>query len=107
MVDASLSTARERALAALAEIEHAAGRAVRFFDGEFGVPEHVDLGDAWLFNWNSAAYVEGGSPFDQLTMGPIVVPNDGGDVAVLGTAGSTEERVEQWRSDRLRSAGER
>lgn len=94
--------ARTLAARTLAAAQATAGRPLRFFAGEFGVPEHVDLGDAWLFNWNSVSYIESGSPFEQVLMGPIVVPKDGGEVVLLGTAGTTEERVEHWRRARSR-----
>ncbi|KQW08041.1 hypothetical protein ASC66_03595 [Leifsonia sp. Root4] len=99
-ISADTVDARARAVDELSKMEATAGRPLRFFAGEFGVPECVDLGDAWLFNWNSVAYIEGGSPFDQVLMGPIVVPKDGGEVVLLGTAGTTEERVEHWRRAR-------
>lgn len=98
----SLIDARALAIDALSNLEVTTARPVRLYSGEFGVPEHVDLGDAWLFNWNSVEHIRSGSPFDQILMGPLLVPKDGGDVVFLGTAGSTEERVEQWRRSRPR-----
>lgn len=96
------SAARGKALEMLQQVEAEAGVAVAFFSGEFGVPEHEDRADVWLFNWNSVEYIRSGDFFDQLLAGPIAVPKDGGEAFFLGTALPVDEDLERWRKFRAR-----
>ncbi|MFD1715381.1 YrhB domain-containing protein [Amnibacterium flavum] len=93
----SLDEARTHAAALLAQVVARNGVEVAFFAGQFGVPEHEDHGDVWVFNWQSVGYLRTGDARDQLLIGPIVVPKDDRPAVHLGTADTTEDEVERWR----------
>ncbi len=77
--------ARARAEQILVELEAKLGRPLAVWDGEFGRIGIEDHGDVWVVAWNSAAYLESGSIFDQVLSGPIVIPKDGSEYFILGT----------------------
>lgn len=77
--------ARARAAELLVELEAKAGRPLALWDGQFGRAGIEDHGDVWTVAWNSVAYLESGSIFDQVLSGPIAVPKDGGELFLLGT----------------------
>lgn len=94
----SASDARLAAGKTLEQLTAATGKDLTFFSGQFDVPESEDHGDAWVFNWNSAKYLQSWDPRDQVLAGPIAVPKDGGQPFLLGTSGTTEEELDRWRA---------
>lgn len=96
----SAAEARQRAEELLAELEVKAGRPLAIWDGQFGRAGIEDHGDVWTVAWNSVAYLDSGSVFDQVLSGPIAVPKDGGEPFVLGTwSSSIDEMLERRRSE--------
>ncbi|BDI21458.1 YrhB domain-containing protein [Herbiconiux sp. L3-i23] len=90
--------ARAEAAAILAQLSERQGVALAFYAGQHGVPESEDHIDVWVFNWNSATYQRTGNIRNQILMGPIAVPKDDRPAVILGTAGTTAEELDRWRS---------
>ncbi|MEV6097415.1 YrhB domain-containing protein [Nocardia sp. NPDC051981] len=55
-----------------------------------------DLGDCWSFAWDSVDYVATGNWMKSLVVGPIVIPKNGSEVFVLGSA-EPDEEMKRWR----------
>lgn len=92
--------ARERAEQLLVEIEARVGLPLALWDGQFGRECVEDHGEVWTVAWNSVAYLESGSIFDQILSGPIVVPKDGSELFLLGTwSASIDEMLEARRAE--------
>lgn len=89
--------ARTTARAILADLATQLGAPLAIFDGQFGVEGIRDEEDAWLINWNAERYLETGDIFDQVLAGPIVVPKDGREPFILGTADPVDAQLERWR----------
>lgn len=90
--------ARAAARSILNDLTARMGARLAIFDGQFGVEGLLDKGDAWLVNWNAERYLETGDIFDQVLAGPIVVPKDGREAFLLGTAEPVDTQSEHWRS---------
>jgi hypothetical protein len=84
----------------LVELEAKVGRPLALWEGQFGRVGVEDHGDVWTVAWNSVAYLESGSIFDQALSGPIVVPKDGSEPFLLGTwSRSIDEMLEARRAE--------
>jgi hypothetical protein len=84
----------------LVELEAKVGRPLALWDGQFGRVGIEDHGDVWTVAWNSVAYLESGSIFDQALSGPIAVPKDGSELFLLGTwSRSIDEMLEARRAE--------
>lgn len=91
--------ARARAEQILVELAATLGRPLALWDGQFSRVGVEDHGDVWTVAWNSVAYLESGSIFDQVLSGPIVIPKDGSDYFILGTeSASTVELLDRRRT---------
>lgn len=93
--------ARARAADFLVELEEKAGRPLALWDGQFDRVGLEDHGDVWTVAWNSVAYLESGSVFDQLLSGPIAVPKDGSEVFLLGTWSTSIDEMLAARRDEV------
>jgi hypothetical protein len=88
--------ARARAEQILVELTAKLGKPVAVWDGQLGRAGIEDHGEVWAVAWNSVAYLESGSIFDQVLSGPIVIPKDGSDYFILGTeSASTAELLDR------------
>jgi hypothetical protein len=96
MIDAG--QARTVAETALEGLERDLGTPLAVWDGQFGVQPVTDHGDVWVVMWNSVEYLSTGDFMKQQLAGPIVVPKDGRDWFVLGTALPLTEQLAQWRA---------
>ncbi len=93
----SAEEARTTAEKVLEKLGADSGRPLAIFDGQFGLAGVEDYGDVWVVNWNSVEFLATGNQRRQVLSGPIVVPKDGSEWFVLGTAGSTEHQLARWR----------
>jgi hypothetical protein len=88
----TLEAARESAESALASMR---GEIELAFGGD---PFESDW--AWVFPWNSRAYCETGDFASMLIgAGPIVVPRDGGEIWVMGSAAAPEVQLDAWEAE--------
>lgn len=98
MIDAA--QARTVAEGVLRDLERDLGTPLAVWDGQFGVQAVTDHDDVWVVMWNSVEYLATGDFMKQQLAGPIVVPKDGRDSFVLGTALPLAEQLGQWRDSR-------
>ena len=93
MID--IDEARRRADEALRSLQEDSGASLRWFDGVMGVETLRETKDAWLFYFNSDEYLRTEDVFRQFLSGPIVVPKNGDEAWVMGTALPEGEQLRQ------------
>ncbi len=88
-----LDGARRVADVVLARLAAETGAGLAYFDGVFGVPTAREASGAFVFRFNTVRYMTSGDVFDQVLLGPIVVPKDGSGPWVMGSALSEDEQL--------------
>lgn len=89
--------ARAVAESALVELERDLSVPLAIWEGDPAVEPVSDHGDVWVVMWNSVEYLATKDFAKQQLVGPIVVPKDGREWFVLGTARPVELELEAWR----------
>jgi Immunity protein 35 len=89
------TSARERAREVLDKLTSETGTSLAWFDGAFGVQTVRQTRKAWVYRFNSVEYLRTGDVFDQFLCGPVVVPKDGAQPWVMGTALTEDEQLRQ------------